>query len=158
MHLALNPKKTFLGVQREFLLGYVVSEKGRELNPNKIAIIDSLATLTNAKGISKLLGHVGWYTEFVLDFARIVVPINQLLSKDCRFEWTEACKGHFEELRSNLSTLHVLRPHNWEKHFHMFCDASNIAIGSALCQSIGEKCKDQPIAYASKKLTSVERN
>ena len=29
---------------------------------------------------------------------------------------------------------------------------------SALCQSIGEKGNDQPIAYASKQLTPAERN
>ena len=40
----------------------------------------------------------------------------------------------------------------------MFCDASNVAVGSALCQSTGEKVKDQSIAYASKQLTPTERN
>ena len=35
MTLALNPDKTFLGVQRGVLLGYVVSEKGREPDPDK---------------------------------------------------------------------------------------------------------------------------
>ena len=38
-----------------------MSEKERELDPDKITVIDGLATLTNAKGIAKLLGHVGWY-------------------------------------------------------------------------------------------------
>ena len=36
MKLALNPDKTFLGVQRGVLLGYVVSEKGREADTDKI--------------------------------------------------------------------------------------------------------------------------
>ena len=40
----------------------------------------------------------------------------------------------------------------------MFCDASNVDVDSALCQSTGEKGKDQSIAYASKQLTSAERN
>ena len=40
MQLALNPDKTFLGVQRGVLLGYVVSEKRREPDLNKIALID----------------------------------------------------------------------------------------------------------------------
>ena len=85
MRLALNPNKTFLGVQRGVLLSYVVSEKGRELNPDKIAVIDGLAIPTNAKGIAKMLGHVGWYRELILDFAKIAIPITQLLKKDCRF-------------------------------------------------------------------------
>ena len=46
---ALNPDKTFLDIQRRVLLDYVVSEKGREPDPDKIAVIDGLATPTNTK-------------------------------------------------------------------------------------------------------------
>lgn len=52
----------------------------------------------------------------------------------------------------------VLRPFDWEKPFHVFCDVSNVAIGNALYQSTRKKGKDQPIAYHSKELTSAERN
>ena len=45
MQLALNPDKTFLLVRKGVLLGYVVSEKERELDPDKIAVIDELPTL-----------------------------------------------------------------------------------------------------------------
>ena len=44
LQLALNPDKTFLGVQREVLLEYVANEKGLEPDSNKIAVIDGLAT------------------------------------------------------------------------------------------------------------------
>ena len=74
MRLALNPDRTFLGVQRGVLLGYVVSEK-KKSDPDKVAAIDGLAIPTNAKGIAKLLGHVGWYRELIPDFAKIAVPI-----------------------------------------------------------------------------------
>ena len=33
--------------------------------------------------------------------------------------------------------------------FDVFCDASSIAVGSALCQSTGNNKKDQTLAYAS---------
>ena len=55
MQLALNPDMIFLGVQKGVLLGYVVSEKGREPDPEKIAIINGLPTPTNAREIAKLL-------------------------------------------------------------------------------------------------------
>ena len=91
MRLALNQDKTLLGVQRGVLLGHVVSEKGWELDLDKIAVIDGLATPTNAKGLVNLLGHVGWYSKLIPDFAKIAVPITQLLKKDCKFVWTEDC-------------------------------------------------------------------
>ena len=138
MRLTLNPDKTFLGVHRGVLLGYVMNEKNREPDPDKIAMIDGLATPTNAKGIAKLLGHVGWYMELIPDFAKIAVPITHLLKKDCRFVWTEDCQRAFEELRTRLSTYPVLRPPDWGKPFHVFYDASNVAVDSALCQATGE--------------------
>ena len=116
-----------------------MSEKGREPDPDKVAVIDGLATPTNAKEIAKLLGHVGWYRELISDFAKIAVPITQLHKKDIRFVWTDECQKTLEELRSKLRTYPVLRPPDWEKHFHVFCDASNVAVGSGLCQSTGEK-------------------
>ena len=47
MQLAWNLDKTFLGVQRGVLLVYVVSEKGREPDLIKIAVINGLPTPTN---------------------------------------------------------------------------------------------------------------
>ena len=62
-------------------MGYVVSEKGREPDPDKVAVIDGLATLTNAKEIAKLLGYVGWYRELISDFTKIAITITQLLKE-----------------------------------------------------------------------------
>ena len=46
MQLALNPDKTFLGVHKIVLLDYVISEKGREPNPDKITVIDDVTHLS----------------------------------------------------------------------------------------------------------------
>ena len=121
-------------------------------------VINKLPIPTNAKGIAKSLGHVGWYRELIPNFSKIAVPITHLLKKDIKFEWAETCQRTFEELRDKLSTYPVLRPPDWDKLFHVYCDASNVAVGSALCQSTGEREKDQPIVYTSKQLTLAERN
>ena len=58
MQLALSPDKIFLNAHKCDFLGYVVSEKGKILDPNKISVIDKLPIPTHAKGIAKLLGHL----------------------------------------------------------------------------------------------------
>ena len=40
----------------------------------------------------------------------------------------------------------------------MYCDASAVAVGSALCQPTGEKGKDYPVAFASRQLNAAEKN
>jgi len=81
-----------------------------------------------------------------------------LLKKDVKFEWTEECENAFSELKAKLSTYPVLVPPNWNIHFHVFCDATAVAVGKALCQPSGEFEKDQPVVYASCQLTMAERN
>ena len=48
-------------------------------------MLDELPTPTNADGIAKLLGHVGWYRKLILNFSKIAVPITHLLKKDDKF-------------------------------------------------------------------------
>ena len=110
MQLALNPDNTFLGVNRGGWLGYVVSDKGRELDPEKIEAISEMTTPTNVKRIVKFLEHVGWYRELIPDFIKIAVSITHLLKKDIRFEWTDTCQKIFRKLMDKLSTYPVLRP------------------------------------------------
>lgn len=62
-----------------------MSEKGKKPDPEKMAMIDGLPNPTNAKGVAKLLGHVGWYGEFNPNFSKTGVLITSLLGKDVRF-------------------------------------------------------------------------
>ena len=53
--------------------------------------------------------------------------------------------------------LVTLQPPDWWKSFHVFVDASDIAIGSALMQ-LSEPNWYRPVYYDSRKLSTVERN
>ena len=76
-------------------------------------VISDLETPTNSKGISKLLGYVGWYQKLIPNFSKMAVPITQLLKMDVKFMWTDACQRAFEVLRYKLSTYPILRPLDW---------------------------------------------
>ena len=51
----------------------------------------------------------------------------------------------------------VFKPPNWNKPFHVFVDASYVAIGSALMQ-LSKPSWYRPVYYASRKLSTAERN
>ncbi len=61
-------------------------------------------------------------------------------------------------MKAKLTTYPCLLPPNWDLPFHVYCDASKVAVGSALCQPIGENQKIHPIIFASRQLTAAERN
>ena len=56
-----------------------------------------------------------------------------------------------------LSQALVVQPPDWTKEFHVFVDASDIAIGSVLMQLTEPKWY-RPVYYASWKLSKAERN
>jgi hypothetical protein len=63
----------------------------------------------------------------------------------------------FETLKQKLLTSPILIPPDWNKMFHVYVDASNVAIGLVLSQK-DDKGFDHPIYYSSRQLNSAERN
>ena len=49
----------------------------------------------------------GYYRRFIEGFSTVAKPITQLLKKDKKFVWTEACEKSFQELKK-LTTAPVL--------------------------------------------------
>lgn len=67
------------------------------------------------------------------------------------------CTMAFEVLKSKLVSTPILVASHWMEPFHVYVDASNVAIKSVLSQK-DDKDLDHPIYYASWQLIVVERN
>ena len=73
------------------------------------------------------------------------------------FAWITVEDKAYEALKVMLTQAPVVQPPDWDKPFHVFVDASDIAIGSALMQ-LTEPAWYRPVYYASRKLSTAERN
>ena len=67
---------------------------------------------TTVKGIIIFLGHVGFYRRFIKDFSKIARPLCRLLEKDAKFEFDEACKSTFEEIKARLIIAPIMATPN----------------------------------------------
>jgi hypothetical protein len=47
----LNPEKCVFGVPRGMLLGYIVSQRGIEANPEKVAALERMGPIRDLKGV-----------------------------------------------------------------------------------------------------------
>jgi hypothetical protein len=83
--------------------------------------------------------------------------MEKLLKKDCQFSWTEECQQSLDTLKQKMVTAPILVFPNWTKEFHVHVDVSSIALGDVLSQ-MGEGDIDHPLAFARKKLSTVEIN
>ena len=64
-NIKLNPEKCVFGVSKGKLLGYIVSERGIEANPEKIAAISNIGPIRNVRGVQKLTGCLAALSRFI---------------------------------------------------------------------------------------------
>ena len=80
--LRLNPKKYTFGVTSKKLLGHMVSERGIEINPNKIRAILDMPVLRTEKEIKGFLCRLQYINQFIARLTNICEPIFRLLWKN----------------------------------------------------------------------------
>ena len=106
--MKLNPGKCTFGVTTRKFLGFMVSQRGIEANPDKIRAIMEMKPPKNVKEVQSLNGKVAALNRFVLKVMDKCLPFFRTLKKS--FEWTDECQQAFEELKAYLSALPLLSP------------------------------------------------
>jgi len=79
-----------------------VTSEGIGTDPEKVDAIAELEPPSTVKELRKYLGVALWYRRFVPDFSRIVTPLNNLLRKVSKWEWTPEHQMAFEEVKARL--------------------------------------------------------
>jgi hypothetical protein len=97
------------GVSAGQLLGFLVSARGIEANPEKIQAIPTMGKPAKLHDIHKLVGRVAVLSRFVARLGEKALPFYALMKKsDDKFEWIEEADIDFTQLKKVLSTPPVL--------------------------------------------------
>ena len=89
-NMKLNPGKCAFRVTAGKFLGFMVSQRGIEANPDKIRAIMEMALPRNVKEVQSLNGKVAALNKFVLRATDKCLPFFRMLKKS--FEWTFECQ------------------------------------------------------------------
>ena len=87
--LRLNASKCSFGVGSGKFLGYMVTHRGIEVNPDQIKAINDLKPPQNAKEVQKLTGMIAALNRFISRSADQCRPFYLLINKWKGFEWSE---------------------------------------------------------------------
>jgi hypothetical protein len=155
--LKLKPQKCYFANNELKFLGYVISSEGISTNPDKVKAVQNFPVPKNLRQLRGFLGLASYYRRFVPGFSKMASPLNRLLKKEVRYEWTSVQQNAFESLKEKLITAPILAYPDNTKEFILFTDASDIALGAILSQK-DDKGHEKVIAYASKSLTTAEKN
>ena len=153
-NLKLNPSKCKLATESVKYLGHIVSKQGLKVNPENIDKIKNCQRPINVKQVRSALGIMGYYRKFILGYAKIAQPLNDLLKKETKFEWTEHCEKAFNELKERLTKAPILRFPQFDKEFTLSVDSSDYSIGFVLSQE--HEGKQHPICFGGRALRDNE--
>jgi hypothetical protein len=106
----LNPEKCVFGVPRGMLLGFIVSERGIEANPEKIAAITNMGPIWDLKGIQRVMGCLAALSRFISRLGERGLPLYHLLRKIECFTWTPEVEEALGNLKALLTNAPILVP------------------------------------------------
>ncbi|GKV42366.1 hypothetical protein SLEP1_g49777 [Rubroshorea leprosula] len=127
--MRLNLAKCIFGVEFGKFLGFMVSRRGIEVNPEKINAMAEMEPLKSIKDIMRLAAQ------------------KDESGKQKKFEWNSECQAAFDELKSYLSSPPLLTKANDGEILYLYLSISDEAISSVLVREEGKQQK--PVYYTS---------
>ena len=155
--LRLNLDKCrFLEESVEYL-GYVINKEGIHTSSKKVQAVLDAPPPTDLGELRSFLSLVNYYGKFIRNLSELAAPLNQMLQKTMKWNWTSTCQQSFQALKTALTSAEVLCHYNPRLPLSLACDASSVGIGAVIFHTF-ENGTERPIAYASRTITSVEKN
>ncbi|XP_015078415.1 uncharacterized protein LOC107022264 [Solanum pennellii] len=100
--------KQEFGSRSVAVFGHIISSEGIEIDPKKMEAVKNWHRPLTPTDIRSFLGLAGYYRMFVDGFASISSSWITLTQKNAMYEWSEACKRGFQELKDKLTSAPVL--------------------------------------------------
>ena len=129
-NMKLNPNKCTFGVTVGKFLGFMVSQRGIEVNLEKIRAIMELKPPRTVKEVQSLNGKIAALNRFVSRATNKCLPFFHTLRKS--FEWMDECQTTFDNLKAYLSSPSLLSPSKPGEELYLYLAISQAAVSAAL--------------------------
>ena len=130
----------------------MLSQRGIEVNPDKIRAIIEMTSPRNVKEVRSLNGKVVVLNRFVSRARDKCLPFFHTLKKS--FEWTAEYQQAFKDLKAYLSSPPLLSPSKPGEELFLYLVVSSVAVSTALVRE--EERIQKPIYYTSWALQGAE--
>jgi hypothetical protein len=107
-NIKLNTEKCVFGIPRGMLLGFIISERGIEANPEKITTITKMGPISDLKGVQRVTGCLAALSRFIAHLGEKALPLYRLLNKSEHFLWTLKAEEALTKLKATLSNSLIL--------------------------------------------------
>jgi hypothetical protein len=150
--MKLNPTKCAFGVSSGKFLGFLVSHRGIEANPEKVKAILEMQPPRTTKQLQQLTGRIAELNRFISRSTDKCLPFFKILRK--AFIWSEECEEAFAKLKEYLMKPPLLsRPLEGEI-LYLYLAVSPSTVSSTLVRE--ETGVQRPVYFTSKALHGAE--
>jgi hypothetical protein len=128
----LNPNKCVFSVPLGKLLGFIISHRGIEANPEKISAITKMKAPTCIKDMQKLTGCMAALNRFISKLRERGLPFFKLLKHQEKFVWTPDADQALAQLKEFLPKPPVLMAHRKKEKLMVYLAATTHVISIAI--------------------------
>lgn len=153
--ISLNPKKSIFGVTEGKLLGFIVSKEGIKIDHERMEAISKISPPPSKKSMQSFLGNINFVRRFVLDFAEIFKPLQDIIKEDQIYKWKREQGYAFSKIKEAIARAPTLKSPDFTKDFILYTCSSDTAFVAVLTQKTEDK-QDTPIAFMNLGLQGAE--
>ena len=151
----MNPNKCTFGVRSWKLLGFIVSQKGIEVDPDKVKVIQEIPAQRTEKKVRGFLGCLNYISRFISHMTAMFEPIFKLLKKEQGYVWKNDCQRAFEIIKEYLREPPILLPPIEGRPLIMYLTVLDKSMGCILGQQEETGKKECSIYHLNKSLLTV---
>jgi ribonuclease HI len=141
----LNPEKCVFGVPRGMLLGYIVSQRGIEANPEKVATLKRMGPIRDLKGVQKVLGCLAALSRFISRLGKKGLPLYRLLKIHGHFSWTVEAQEALDKLKATLAHTAILTPPQDGEPLYLYVAATTQVVSAVIIVEHAEEGHTLPV-------------
>ncbi|XP_012458178.1 uncharacterized protein LOC105778970 [Gossypium raimondii] len=152
----LNPTKCTFGARLGKLLGFIVSKKGIEVDPDKVKEIRDLPPPHTQKEVQGFPGRLNYFARFISQLTEKCDLVFRRLKKHNPGEWDEEFQRAFDKIKQYLANTLVLSPPSPDRPLILYLTVFDSSMGCVLGQHDETAKKERAIYSLSKKFTDCE--
>ncbi|XP_072052119.1 uncharacterized protein [Arachis hypogaea] len=152
--MRLNPLKCAFAMEAGKFLGFMITQRGVEANPEKCQAILQMKSPGCIKDVQRLAGRLTSLSRFLGASATKALPFFNLMKKGMAFEWTPACEEAFQHFKEILAAPPVLGKPKDGEPLYLYLAITSEALAAVLVREDGKA--QQPVYFISRALQGAE--
>lgn len=155
-NIRINKEKSEFFTEQIQYCGYIINKSGIHKAPDKVEAINNMRRPTNITELRSFLGMIHYYDRFIPNLSSILKPLNTLLQKETKYEWSSNCEKSFQAAKEAFTSPRCLVHFDPKLPIALATDASPYGVGAVLSHIFPDG-SERAIQYASRTLSKTQQ-